>query len=869
MKNSVVRISALLVLLCFGIGAQAANTITVSSTEGAPGDEVTVSIGLQNTDAISSLQVSIPLDESLTLVSGSGKLGTRCSSHSLTVGVKDGVLNVFVYSLSMAAFTGNSGEVASFKLKLGNQPTTVSLTPSKTVLTNSSGTTVVGSSESGEVTTRCAKAQYSTMEVDFGAVPILSTYTETVTVTNVGNDNLTITGLTFSDVNVFSSTTTASLPMTVVPGDSKSLNITYAPVVRGSISKTLKVECNSVSKLNTITLKAQPFAVNELHVQDVTGNSDEEVTVSLTMNNMDAITGWQVEFELPEQLEYVANSFALSDRKQDHQAITSLNGNVLRILVYSGSDKPLTGNDGEIGSFKVKLVGRYGLTLTPTKTVLTSTINGVIENVVSAVYGGYVDIQSPQISCNGSLDFGAVSVTEACEQQFIISNCGSAPLTISRVTFSNENMSVKESLPLVIASGENSSLTVAYSSVEQTAFEGTMNIYSNDPDQRMKAVTVTGSRFAPNYMSVDAPDIFPKENLSIDIALNTYDPVMGLQFDVVYPGQYYSTFDNNYTLEPRAAGMTATVRQIDANTLRFFCFFLSDTGIAAGEGKIMSLLLNPIVEGVPVGSYTVSLKDIKFVTSDMSEKYAGTDTQCTFQVKANPATTLTAKSYMREYGDANPTFEYTIEGEVVSGVPEIICDASISSPAGQYPIIIKTGSVIGESVAFVNGVLTITKAPLSIKAGTYTRKQGEENPEFTLTYEGFKNGDTEEVLTTQPIVTCKASIVSKAGNYDVVVSGAEAQNYEISYVNGVLIVERIKGDANGDGRVTITDAVAIVNKILGNESAGFNEAAADVSGDGKITITDAVGVVNIILSNGAAAPATDALQPQEPEAVPE
>ncbi len=57
----------------------------------------------------------------------------------------------------------------------------------------------------------------------------------------------------------------------------------------------------------------------------------------------------------------------------------------------------------------------------------------------------------------------------------------------------------------------------------------------------------------------------------------------------------------------------------------------------------------------------------------------------------------------------------------------------------------------------------------------------------------------------------------------------------------------VTGDANGDGQVTITDAVAIVNSILGNSSAGFNEAAADVNGDGNITITDAVGVVNIIL----------------------
>ncbi len=67
------------------------------------------------------------------------------------------------------------------------------------------------------------------------------------------------------------------------------------------------------------------------------------------------------------------------------------------------------------------------------------------------------------------------------------------------------------------------------------------------------------------------------------------------------------------------------------------------------------------------------------------------------------------------------------------------------------------------------------------------------------------------------------------------------------------------GDANGDGSITITDAVAIVNKILGNESADFNFNAADVNGDGEITITDAVGVVNIILGgNVPGAPTMEA-----------
>ena len=55
----------------------------------------------------------------------------------------------------------------------------------------------------------------------------------------------------------------------------------------------------------------------------------------------------------------------------------------------------------------------------------------------------------------------------------------------------------------------------------------------------------------------------------------------------------------------------------------------------------------------------------------------------------------------------------------------------------------------------------------------------------------------------------------------------------------------IPGDANGDGEVNMSDAVAIVNYILGNPSQSFNFNAADVNGDGKVTISDAVGVVNM------------------------
>ncbi len=64
------------------------------------------------------------------------------------------------------------------------------------------------------------------------------------------------------------------------------------------------------------------------------------------------------------------------------------------------------------------------------------------------------------------------------------------------------------------------------------------------------------------------------------------------------------------------------------------------------------------------------------------------------------------------------------------------------------------------------------------------------------------------------------------------------------------------GDGNGDGKITITDAVGIVNYILGNPSKEFTEKAGDVNGDGKVSITDAVSVVNIILNQNNEKPAS-------------
>ena len=217
-------------------------------------------------------------------------------------------------------------------------------------------------------------------------------------------------------------------------------------------------------------------------------------------------------------------------------------------------------------------------------------------------------------------------------------------------------------------------------------------------------------------------------------------------------------------------------------------------------------------------------------------------------IKLEDPVTIKAKNLTMVYGDKLPELTYSTEGAALEGQPEIICEATSASPVGEYPIIIKKGSMKNYNTTFVNGVLTITKAPLSVKAGTYTKKQGEDNPAFTLTYEGWKNNETEAVLTKKPTASTTATKESAPGEYPVTVSGGEAQNYELSYIEGNLTI-------------TQADPVAITAKsysrVYGdaNPTFEYESSGATLVGVPEITCeataTSPVGSYPIVIKKGS------------------
>lgn len=84
-----------------------------------------------------------------------------------------------------------------------------------------------------------------------------------------------------------------------------------------------------------------------------------------------------------------------------------------------------------------------------------------------------------------------------------------------------------------------------------------------------------------------------------------------------------------------------------------------------------------------------------------------------------------------------------------------------------------------------------------------------------------------------------------------------ADSYSILHVGDAM-----KGDVTGDGRVNVTDIMAVANYILKIPMASFNEQAADVNGDGRINVTDIMGIANIILKVGNDSQAAPRRRPQ-------
>ena len=591
----------IIAVIC-SIFAIASNTLSLSSVSGTPQTEVEVVVSLDNTDAITALEMVLPLGEHLSYVDGSASLATaRSNGHQLSAAQVGQDLRIYIYSLSLNAIPGNTGELLTFRLLLGNEPANYALTPT-VILSNAQGTSIAGSVQAGNVTIQAPKLQIVNPQIDYGHIPIRATYTKNLQLKNVGNLPLTIENITTTDPLLVPQQTA----FTIEAGQTTSVAIEYAPTERGAVSAEAIVKSNAINGEQVATIMADPFSVNELHVGTASGIADSLVTISLTMNNMEPIVAMQCAFKLPKQLEYVANTFAINtERNNGHQALSTLRGDTLFLAIFSMTNQPLHANDGEIATFQLRLNGSSGTYyLKPIDVVLS---NITEENMVSATSQGSVRINAPSISSNASLSFGNIPITEVAYATYSVRNNGSAPLVLERATFLAEGYSIVEELPITIANSKTTTITVAYQPTEEGDFSTTMNLYTNDPNNRLKTVALSGHVFEPNTLILSGQNN-QDSTYTLSVALDNYTDIVAVQYDLHWRNDM-TTSQSAFVPSARMQNHNAVVTPLDEDSYRVLIYSMSNATIAGHEGELHQLVFTPQGDVNYCGS-TISIDNI-------------------------------------------------------------------------------------------------------------------------------------------------------------------------------------------------------------------------------------------------------------------
>lgn len=258
-----------------------------------------------------------------------------------------------------------------------------------------------------------------------------------------------------------------------------------------------------------------------------------------------------------------------------------------------------------------------------------------------------------------------------------------------------------------------------------------------------------------------------------------------------------------------------------------------------------------------VGTYTATMP-ITFANNDMSFTV-----DVPYEYTINPLTvTARVENATKKYGDANPQFHTDYSGFITGENESVITNcgtysstATASSAVGTYSVTQSGVTAKNYVFQYVSGTLTVTKAPLTVSARNKSMSYGGMVPTLEMDYTGLKNGESKPTWTTTPTITTTATSISNAGAYPVTISGGVAKNYDVTFREGTLTINK----------VALTATTKSTTRIYGDENPEFEMTYSGLKNNEQVpewtveptivtpaTKTSPVGTYSINASGGEA-----------------
>ena len=820
----------LLAVLLTLVGRTYAENLTVANVELKPGESKNVAISLENpTKKYTAFQFDLELPEGVTVElknNGKPKISLnedRIDDHTLTVqDLGSGSYRLLCFSMSNAELYGTSGTLITMTLHAADNVSAGAKTGNikSQVFTETSGTQVKWDDLSFTITIAAAVVPEVTADNksrEYGEENPAFTYTTSASLT--GEPSLTTTATKTSSVGEYDIVVERGTITGDYTAKNGKLTITKAPLTITAKSYTIKqgdalpafeAEYSGFKNNETASvLTTQPT------ITTTATSASEPGTYDIVVSGASA-TNYDIT--------YVKGTLTIT--KADEVVVTAKSysrkyGDANPAFEYTTSGATLTGTPSiTCSATATSPVGEYDIVAS----------KGTVTNYNVTYVNGKLTITKAPLTITAksyTIKQGdALPTFEAEYTGFKNNETASVLTTQPTITTTATSASEPGTYDIVVSGASATNYDITY-------VKGTLTITKADE------VVVTAKSYSRKYGDANPAFEYTTSGAtltgtpSITCSATATSPVG--EYDIVASKGTVTNYNVTYvngklTITKAPLTITAksyTIKQGDALPT----FEAEYSGFKNNETKAV-LSAQPKITTNATSASESGTYDI-VVSGASATNYDITYVKGTLTITKADEVVVTAKSYSRKYGDANPAFEYTTSGATLTGTPSITCSATATSPVGEYDIVASKGTVTNYNVTYVNGKLTITKAPLTITAKSYTIKQGDALPTFEAEYSGFKNNETKAVLSAQPTITTSATSASEPGTYDIVVSDASATNYEISYVKGTLTISAVEVEPVTETETTTFSETVNENTNLSNtviDNTYFNMNAAN--GDG-------------------------------------
>ena len=302
--------------------------------------------------------------------------------------------------------------------------------------------------------------QISPSDITFASVPVGQKATQIATLSNTGNEAVTITQLASSAIEF--ATSGLAMPMLIRPGQSARFTVAYTGSTSGSASGTLMAMTSHGSSTH-VKLKGNNAGTSQLSLSATTLNFGNvlvngTVTQALTLKNS-----------------------GQSDVQVAQIAVTG------GAFSASGMAAPVTISAGQSMALQATFAPKSAGTATGAITVTSNATNptSTVALSGSAVAASYTMALSPS-----SLNFGNVSAGSSTTQNVQVSNTGNSSVTVTQVAASGAGISVSGlGAPVTLAPSQSLALHVTFAPTTAGATAGSVTVTNNDGVNAVAAVT--------------------------------------------------------------------------------------------------------------------------------------------------------------------------------------------------------------------------------------------------------------------------------------------------------------------------------------------------------------------------------------------